>query len=242
MAAVIPMALVNERKRQVSGLTALAVRDLMDIWPELSLEDLARLEAQLIDLLPLIGDEYANAVAVTGADWYEDLRAEYVGGAYSARLGKMPEEGQYRALAGFALQPLYESPDSAQKALSRAAGGLTRLIRQSGRETIIENVLEDPRATRWARAASAGACAFCAMLATRGAAYTSEESASFSAHDWCNCEAVPVFEGTDVERPSFYSDYEDAYDKAAAAVRREKGSVTDYRAVLSEMRKHLNGH
>jgi hypothetical protein len=44
----------------------------------------------------------------------------------------------------------------------------------------------------WQRVASDNACAFCEMLAARGAVY-SEESADFEAHDGCTCTVEPVW-------------------------------------------------
>ena len=54
----------------------------------------------------------------------------------------------------------------------------------------------------WRRVASATACDFCAMLASRGVVYSTEESASFEAHapdelgrgGVCSCSAEPVYE------------------------------------------------
>lgn len=241
------LAQVNERKRQIEAVTTLAVRDLTDVWPTLDLEDAARLQAQMIDLLPLIGDEYANTLGVTSADWYEELRAEAVGGRYTARIGELPREGQYRALAGWAAQPLYENAGDYLRALTRAAGGLSRLIRQTGRDTIIENVRQDSRAVRYARATAPGACAFCAMLATRGAVYSEETVRDgglggpkwrFKTHDWCNCEPVPVFVGDDLERPSYYDKYEAAYKEAVKRV----GNRRDTKAILAAMREVMGSH
>jgi hypothetical protein len=53
----------------------------------------------------------------------------------------------------------------------------------------------------WRRVASATACDFCVMLASRGAVYSTEESASFEAHapdelgrgGVCSCSVEPVY-------------------------------------------------
>ncbi|MBQ1163438.1 hypothetical protein KBZ21_42380, partial [Streptomyces sp. A73] len=39
-----------------------------------------------------------------------------------------------------------------------------------------------------------GACAFCKMLAVRGAVYE-RDTANFRAHDGCHCGVVPIFRG-----------------------------------------------
>lgn len=243
------LAQINEHKRRVTDITTLAVDELVSLFREFSLDDAARAQAQMIELLPLLGDEYADMISVASGDWYEDLRAEAVGGRYTARLADPPRDGQYRALAGWAAQPLYENGDTLL-VLSRLTGGLQRLIRQSGRETIIENADSDPvnadSEVRYRRATAAGACAFCAMLATRGAVYHDEQVETnitgrrwkFKAHDFCNCEPVPVFPGDDMETPSWYADYESAYKAAVQRV----GNSADTKAILAAMREILGSN
>ncbi len=55
-------------------------------------------------------------------------------------------------------------------------GSGTRAVFDQSRRTVTENVTQEVGA-RWARYASANACNFCKMLATRGAVFTSEASA-----------------------------------------------------------------
>lgn len=76
--------------------------------------------------------------------------------------------------------------------LPTAAAAMTvRHVEQAGRETIARQARADPAAKAWARGASGReTCAFCGMLIGRGAVY---RSAAFSAHDHCDCLAVPVF-------------------------------------------------
>ncbi|WP_100454900.1 VG15 protein [Mycobacteroides abscessus] len=62
------------------------------------------------------------------------------------------------------------------KPIEALQGSATRSVFDQSRRTISDNVEREPGA-RWARYASANACNFCKMLATRGAVYTSEASA-----------------------------------------------------------------
>jgi len=78
--------------------------------------------------------------------------------------------------------------------LVQVTGAATRLVLAGGRETIQQEVKRDPVALGWARIAGANACAFCAMLASRGPAYK-EESVDFEAHDHCVCVTEPVYSG-----------------------------------------------
>lgn len=55
-------------------------------------------------------------------------------------------------------------------------GSASRAVMAMSRNTVLHNVAREPGA-RWARHASANACGFCRLLATRGAVYRSEASA-----------------------------------------------------------------
>lgn len=90
-----------------------------------------------------------------------------------------------------------------------------RLALDGGRSTIVDTLRGDPQAHGWARATSGSPCAFCAMLASRGPAY-SEESVSFEAHDGCSCFAEPVYD-TEADWPAGSRQYADIWQQAKAA-------------------------
>lgn len=56
-----------------------------------------------------------------------------------------------------------------------------------GRQGAVEFGAADGRFDRWQRFAEGGACAWCRMLASRGAAYFTESSARVSGHTHCHC-------------------------------------------------------
>jgi hypothetical protein len=83
-----------------------------------------------------------------------------------------------------------------------AAGALGKLVADTGRQQIVDNVMADRHAKAWAREAPPDACWFCAMLATRGAVYRSAwaagrrtfEGVEYNTfHTHCHCQVVPVF-------------------------------------------------
>lgn len=238
---MVTLLQIDQRRRQIDSITTLAISELVAVWPTLALDDAAELQAQMVTLLPLIGNEYADALGASSADWYEDLRWDAVGASrpFTARIADVPEDGQYRALIGWALQPLINE-DNPTATLSRLSGGAQRLIRQTERQTIIENANTDPLTVKHARTASPGACAFCAMLASRGGVYN-DESVRFRAHDNCRCMSVPVFPEETLERPTFYADWDAAYEQARNKVRAETGKA-DTKAILAEMRRILGIH
>lgn len=95
-----------------------------------------------------------------------------------------------------------------------AAAGMRHAL-GGGRDTIVDTVAADGRALGWARVASANACAFCAMVASRGPEYGSEASASFEPHDGCQCGAEPVYHA-DAPWPPNSQRYRDLWDEHAS--------------------------
>lgn len=90
-----------------------------------------------------------------------------------------------------------------------------RHVMNGGRDTIQNAVANDTAAHGWARSASGKACAFCAMLASRGPVY-SKATVDFHAHDGCSCGSEPVYR-RDADWPSGSRRYADLYQQAKAA-------------------------
>jgi hypothetical protein len=104
---------------------------------------------------------------------------------------------------------------AADVAEARSAAAAMRHTLDGGRATIIDTVAADRQALGWARVASANSCAFCAMTASRGPDYGSESSASFEAHDGCQCGAEPVYR-EDAAWPANSERYRELWDETAA--------------------------
>jgi hypothetical protein len=77
---------------------------------------------------------------------------------------------------------------------SAAAGA--RVALHSGRRYVAEAVLEDRAAVAWSRVTSSRPCGFCALMASRGFVYKSEQTADFHAHDSCGCTIEPAYRET----------------------------------------------
>lgn len=175
----------------VDGLTSLATADLRHLWrPSGSAE---HAKAALADILPPILDTYTLASATVAADWYDEHRDELnIDGRFSAIVADLGDLGA-DALAGFAVGPLFQADPDWAAARMLADGGVQLRIANAARETIRQSSIADPKARGWQRVALAG-CAFCQMLAGRGAVY-SRDTVDFAAHDHCRCFAAPAFTG-----------------------------------------------
>lgn len=83
-----------------------------------------------------------------------------------------------------------DDPVSSQRVMeSQLAGTAASRSLDGDRDSFMETFRERPQLVGWRRVARPGACAFCQMLASRGAVY-SKETADFQAHT-PNCRCFP---------------------------------------------------
>ena len=106
---------------------------------------------------------------------------------------------------------------------TRIEGVAQKLVTDVGRDTIETAVEDDDEAWGFARYARPGACYFCALMASRGVVYKSEESAGRRAnqrfegegtakfHDHCHCTITPVFAGQEYELPEHIAKADQIY-------------------------------
>jgi hypothetical protein len=210
-------------RRSQQDVVALARRELSDWWAGLDVSD-ARAVAAALEafLLQLVG-AYGDVAMTVAADFYDQQREQAPArGSYRAALAAPLPDEQVRATARWAVGPLFGNTDSA-KALSLASGAVQRLVQQGGRDTLYRNVRQDPSEPRWARAPQGGdTCAWCRMLASRGAVYLSRDSAGGdfnSWHDDDDCQPVPVWRGQELpyDADSYLQEYVNAREQAGAS-------------------------
>lgn len=225
-----------EHRTAVDDIATLAVAELVTQWATLDLEAPERMRDVFTDLLADLVETYAAAAGAFGADWYEALRADSgVTGAFTAELPDLPDLEQLRGSASYAASGLYVDTE---KALGDMAAIAQRLVADADRAAIAVNVDADEADPRWARVAQPGACAFCALLASRGPDYRTKDTATrtLSAdryHEHCGCVAMPVWNAEQFELPAYATPWVDAYDAARDAL----GPGADLSAVLSKMRE-----
>ena len=109
------------------------------------------------------------------------------------------------------------------------------LVVNADRATLLTNMRRDPTEVRWYRGTSAKCCAFCAMAASRGAVYRSQDTADFKPHNNCKCFPVPLWPGDAHELPSYYEDFTSEYaDARRAAI--AAGERPTAKAILAHWR------
>lgn len=175
---------------------------------------------------------HAAAAATLAARQYQAARLDAgVRGGFTVKPAAAPPLVQISGTVDWAVQPLQaDQPDlvTAERRLEVAG---ERLVLDSGRQTIVVNVNRDRKARGWARVTEPAPCAFCAMLATRGMAYRSEQSADFRTHDHCRCHAEPVF--TQYEPPAQVREWGSLYSEATAGVSGMQAKQTAWRKAFT---------
>ena len=165
-------------RRAQAALSSRAVADLRKVWPALLTMRPDKTAEALALVLAEVTDKYGYASAALAAEWFEDLRdAAGAARSHSAWAAATPSTERLEVLARWGVGPLFGASPDPVTALSLVSGGLARQVLSVGRDTLMESIASDPAGPTYARHASANACAFCAMLATRGPVYTSETNA-----------------------------------------------------------------
>lgn len=171
-------------------LTSLALADLAAEWVSGTAE---QVRDALIGTLPALADLYGSAAAALGADWYDESRAvSGARGRFRAVVADLPTVERFESLAGWGTGPLFQAEPDVEAARAQVSGGLQRVIADAHRDTVIGSLARDPEAAGWRRKTVGDTCGFCTMIAGRGAVY-SARTALFSAHDDCDCVAVPTW-------------------------------------------------
>lgn len=142
-------------------------------------------------LAPMI-DQYGLAVGSLAAEWYDLNRELYrIAGPWGGATLQDPNRDT-GPLVGGALTDFV----SVQTVIDGLQSGMDLRVRQASNGTIMDSVMRDRQALGWGRAASAGCCGFCALLASRGAVYRTVHTATFCPHEHCHCQAVPMWESS----------------------------------------------
>lgn len=185
------MLAISQFRADLDALVRAAQEELERALRGVSDPDVAK--AVLQEVLPDLVDVYGSGAGTLSADWYDEARAALdVPGRFRSVAAELPGTSRTDSLAGWAVDPMYSKAPDLAAALTRANGGLQRIIVNAGRDTVTYSAVLDPSARGWQRAGS-GECGFCRMLIGRGAVY-SEATADFGAHDHCKCVAVPAWE------------------------------------------------
>ena len=213
------------------GLTRLLVRDVRGLRRLILPSRLRESVPDWLAAMNAVVAQYSRTSAALAADFYDGQReAADVPGPFTVPVADPPPDEQTEASLRWATkdlwprdpddpattdaqrQPMFVRLDAAEVKAEQVA---QKLVADTGRGTVQGAVRQDRQATAWARSAARGACAFCKLLASRGAVFK-RDTADFRAHDGCHCGVIPVFKGQRFELSDHAKEWERIYREFAA--------------------------
>lgn len=176
---MIPLSVVNGYDLTLSSLSTAALGDLRALLAEVEGMEPDRAKRVLFQAFPALFDPYAVASSEVSASFYEEVRAAAnVSGSFTAEAMGGVETQRWNGLVGAGTQPRMLEQGAANLMFQFLAGGLTSILTAAAADTIYGNAQKERVAVGFQRVPKPGCCGFCGMLASRGAAYSSEAAAS----------------------------------------------------------------
>lgn len=185
-------------------LRILAQQEFATWWADVESHPEKVHDDELRDAFVLIQAKYGEQAAAAAVDYLvlsRSLDEDLAGLPFPDRADPVGFE-QAASSYGWAVRQIHEesSPAEVAVALKKLSGIMDRLVSKPARGTVELNVLRD--GTAYARVPEPGACAFCLMLASRGAVYSKETVQTAGGyHDHCRCLGIEVKrDGSDLPR------------------------------------------
>lgn len=190
---------------------AAALRDVTRLWRGVDPTDLSGTIERFAQAAAVVTLARNRQSAEAAARYFERFRAaEQAPGDAGVDLAEPPREDRAGSvLRGAGLAGIviargkgFSPSAAAGRGLLRVSGSTSNLVLAGARDTIMASTAADPGSTgRWQRVTSGNPCAFCTMIASRGAVFTAE-TGGFEAHDNCACQPEPAYEGTQLPATS----------------------------------------
>lgn len=212
-------ALTEQHRQAQLQVQRQTLRDFLLLWPLWNGD--ASSFANLIQATDPLVQTYRSISASLAGAYYTSFRAaEKVTGQPSVQLSPSVPIDQLAASMYSTGQSTIKqalstgrTAEQARKvALVRTSGAVTRHVLNGARDTVLQSAQADKQSIGWARVTDGTPCAFCALLASRGAVYWDESTADFQAHDHCGCQAIPVYRDDGV--PANVRALKTLYDKS----------------------------
>lgn len=198
------LSAVDDHRAQIHGVTTLAEADIAGYASSILNEPSANVAAQLRVAAPAVISTYGEVAAVSGALFYETNRPKpgFTADLVGASIGE-----QLTAELGWALTPLFvpEQFDlGPAEAVNRLSGVVQKFVATADRETIRSAAKRDHLSTGVTRYATAGGCAFCALMSAQSAR-------GGHWHNNCRCVEAPSWQ----DAPAPASEVRDQHSEAA---------------------------
>ena len=199
------MALATEQRSLAERLIKL----ISQLWPMLDLERLDETWPALMSLIEgQVAKEHEMAARLAVEGYLLSRRAAGITSVFVPPAATLNGDALRASLAvtgpvafKIARRRGFTPVKASKLALVQLQGAATRHALSGARDTTMLAIAADTEVSGWARIPRANACPFCLLLATRGGAYRSKESAATSKsgssyHDHCGCVIEPIFSDT----------------------------------------------
>ena len=194
---------------------------------EIDYTDWSRASDELRELCRAIVRTYGMGASTLGAQWYDYCRRLAIGEGDPAE-PLTPNESALSYDMERTIHGLYAGDTTPEQMADAMGATVEKHVHELSRNTVSAALQCDYEAQvvrggnsrvksryRWTRVTVGTSCAFCTMLASRGAVYLSRESAGGSPsskfHDDCDCVVLPFADSGDIRG---YEDTLDACSKA----------------------------
>lgn len=170
---------IQSYQEVIDGLSTVAFAQIKALLQQLDQSNPIAFRDALLATYPELLAPYMGAAADVAAQWYLELRAgSSVTSKFVPVLAQPAPREQLEAGLRYSLSPLF-APEKflGSDILTLLAGFSQKMIANSGRETIVASAVADGSRVGYQRVPRAGCCAFCGLLAARGAVYRSSASA-----------------------------------------------------------------
>ncbi|GAA4923410.1 hypothetical protein [Nesterenkonia rhizosphaerae] len=158
----------------VDDLLTLALGSVSTAWHSVEDSSAERIRDELLLAVPETVRAFGPQISDVAAIEYQDLRsAAGIRSRHRALLAPPPPPSRTESLVRWSVGALFTPTSDRQQMWTNLAGGLIRILLDQQRQTMIDNAVDDiidgPIGTQ--RLPRPGCCAFCAMLASRSAAF-----------------------------------------------------------------------
>lgn len=214
---------VWEYSRQVQHISQQARNAFLLAAAGVNFNDSAQAASDLRTIIQAVTQTYGLAASTLGAQWFEYCHEKKFDRGYTAIVGEVSRYS-VKSDTDLHVDRYFKGEYTDAQLIERLAGVATDQTQKSARDCILDNlndVLLEQKKTKsgldvvkYARVPVGESCAFCIMLASRGAVYKSEWTATKTSlgdsyHENCNCTAVPFVEPREIIG---YADKLDTYE------------------------------
>lgn len=205
----------------------------------------------LVAEFPGLLAQFEDLGAAVGLEMYDTMRAETSGlPAYKAIAVAKPTslveaEQIGRACARFFLDPTLSHEQAIEQASRALVDAVALRTKNAMRQTVKDNAVRDPAKTSFARVPTgATTCAFCSMMASRGAVYATAKTAGAEDkyHHDCDCMIVPSWKGLKVNVKGYSdADHYAKYHAARSSLEAEGVRYPQATQITARMREMFPG-